>query len=277
MGDFLCDLLEGMVMTSGLDATNFQFSQPEVSIVQGMWNYFVIVGIGMTLIYFIMELNRKFALEGGDLNFKSMFAPFLKLLIAIVVLSQGAKIVGGILSLNNVMLTEVKSEIDKGLTKGSGGVSLESSLEPMKAAINDWGFFPAVGALIPFLACWLVSMVLKVVWWYKALLYKVEVLFRLGITPIACADIYSGANSTAIRYLKGFMVLGIYGVAMCCLPEIANALALAQLAEAFKEGLSFSGLWDIIEGIIRLGLLAPFAALSCASVARTAAKEALGA
>lgn len=275
MGDAIVTLVEAIVMTAGLDAENFQFKQSEITVVQGMWDYFILVGIGMTLIYFLMEMNRKLALEGGDLNFKSFFSPFLKLIIAIAVLSQGAKIVGWILTFNNTLLTKLPTEVNASLLSSPvHGATLEDNLEGMKKVINDWGFFPCLVALIPILLCWLISLVLKVVWWYKAFTYKLEMLFRIGITPIACADIYSGANSTAVRYIKGFLALGIYAVAMVVLPTLSASLAANAFATALAGGIK--NLWDIIVGIIQLGLIAPFAALAGAGAARTAVKEALG-
>ena len=63
------------------------------SIVKEIYNYLAIAGIAFTLVYFLMEMNEKLALEGRDLKMKSFFAPFLKLMVAIAVISQSGKIV----------------------------------------------------------------------------------------------------------------------------------------------------------------------------------------
>lgn len=248
------------------------FAQNDVSIIQGVWDYFAIVGIGMTLIYFLMEMNRKLALEGGDLNFKSFFSPFLKLVIAIAVLSQAAKIVGWILSFNNTMLTGLQTAVSTGGTGGTEGTEGTTTYlyDPILDKIGFWG---GLGMLLPMTGCMLISIVLKVVWSYKVILYKLEVLFRVGITPIACADIYSGANSTAVRYLKGFLVLGIYGASMVILPELSQLLAFTGIENAVDD----VNIWGIVMGIVESALIAPFAALTCTNVVKTAAKEALGA
>lgn len=275
MGDILKGvyhwIMDNIIGNSWL-VDKLKFLQNDVSIIQGIWDYFAIVGIGMTLIYFLMEMNRKLALEGGDLNFKSFFSPFLKLMIAVAVLSQAAKIVGWILSFNNSMLTGLQTALSEGI-EGAGGAG-EGSTEYLYDPILDkLGFWGGLAMLLPMTGCIILSIVLKIVWSYKVILYKLEVLFRIGITPIACADIYSGANSTAVRYLKGFLVLGIYGASMVILPELAEMLAITGVENAVDD----VNIWGIIVGIVESALIAPFAALTCANVVKTAAKEALGA
>ena len=83
-----------------------------LSTVNVVWHYLAIIGIGMTLIYFLIEINQKLALEGRDLTLKSIFAPILKLFVAIVILSAGAEIMSWILSLNDIMIGEIASKVE---------------------------------------------------------------------------------------------------------------------------------------------------------------------
>lgn len=247
-----------------------KFDNKQVGLVQSIWDYFVIVGIGMTLIYFIMEINRKFALEGGDLNFKSMFAPFLKFIIAIIILSQASKIVGWILSFGNVMIDQISDLMTGDATQEAKRAAAQSSAkDSCMAMFKSLGFFENIGILLPMLVCGVVSLVLNVVWLYKAYLYKLEVLFRLAITPIACADIYSGSNSAAIRYLKNFLALAIYAVSFVVLPKLVLIMAATDIQTP-------DGVWDVITTVVTGFLIGPFAALTCTSAVKTAAKEALG-
>ena len=119
------------------------------------------------------------------------------------------------------------------------------------------------------LLCWGITLALQIVWIYKAIAYKLEVVWRVGITPIALADVYSGQQSHALRYLKNFLVLGIYAASMIILPRIANTLVL-------NTAVTVDNLFDIFAAFAQM-IMAPFAALGALSVAKTAAKEALGA
>ena len=79
------------------------------SIVKEIYNYLAIAGIAFTLVYFLMEMNEKLALEGRDLTMKSFFAPFLKLMVAIAVISQSGKIVSSIIMFNDTFITKISS------------------------------------------------------------------------------------------------------------------------------------------------------------------------
>ena len=271
MEDFLIGLIDACadLGTVSADSLTFGAGRPwAMSIIDGVWNYVALIGIGLTLMYFLLELNQKLALEGRDLNMKSCFAPFLKLVMAIGVLSQGGRIVGALLSLNDAFINFVAEE--------SLITSSPEAVEAIHTYIEDAGLLAQLGMVIPLLVCWILSMVIGLVWWYKAIIYKLEVLFRIGITPIGLADVYSGYNSNAIKYLKGFLVLGIYAASMILLPRIGIQMATEDFAEAFEFS-DGGSLWAVIKSFVQLTFIIPFAALSCAGLARTAAKEALGA
>lgn len=111
------------------------------------------------------------------------------------------------------------------------------------------------------------------------MMYKLELLFRLSVLPIAVADIYGGRHSNAIRYIKGFLALGLYGVALVALPRIALTLATAMTTEQLAALTGAGGDPDIVAGLscLLMYLVAPFAAIAASNVAKQASKEALGA
>lgn len=277
MKDILKNLIEAILQNcGGASPETIKFTQDNVDLISEMFKYFAFIGIAMTLVYFLMEMNRKFALEGGDLTIKSFFAPFLKLMIAIAVLSQGGKIIGAILSMNNAMAEAAGGVWENGKQIKAGWFSfktdnkLEEVANFLSDEVNAMGILKLVSVIIPLLLGFVISLVLKLVWWFKGLVYRLEAMFRLGVAPVALADVYSGQNSNAIRYLKGFLALGLYGMALVALPILAMNLAVVDVA----DGASF---WDGFANFCQLAFVAPFAALSCASAAKQIAKEALGA
>lgn len=270
MSGFLLKLYENIISSltnmEGV-ADYMKIEQANLDLMMPLWDYLAIIAMGLTLVYFLMEVNRKFALEGGDLNFKSMFSPFLKLFIALVILTQAKNIVAILCNINNAFIDEGVNLIKKN-TNPEGSDLIEETLKKVN-------FFTAIGMLLPMLLGWLCGMLIKIVWIYKAFMVKLEFVFRIGITPIACADIYSGQNSNAVKYLKGFLVLGITAIGIIFLPYIATMSGFIKLS-VDTSGFDANPL-NILSAIAITTLVAPFAALSCASAIKQVAKEALGA
>ena len=233
------------------------------SLVDKVWNYFAFVALGMTIIYFLLEMNRKLALEGRDLNIKSMFAPFLKLLISIGVLANGSKIVVWLMKLSDAFML-----FADGLSNESYDVGGD-----LPSELTELSIFVGIVIILVLLLTFLVGFIVGVIWWYKAFTWKLEFLWRMCITPIALADVYSGQNGTAVKYLKGFLALGLTGMAMIILPQLAMVLSVDAVFSA-PEGLS--GMMSAIISVVKLPL-APIAAIGVFGVVKTTIKEALGA
>ena len=280
MKDFLIDLIDNIVAIVGAGGASIKFTDADMSLVAALWKYLALIGVCLTLTYFLLEMNRRYALEGGDVNFKTMFAPFLKLVMALILLSQGAKIISRVVAIGNIWADDfvVEMHLDSGTggtdaTSGTDGTDeTNANAESLKDVIGKLGFFKQIAMIIPILVAYLLALAIRIAWEYKAILYKLEVLFRVGISPIALADIYSGQNSNAIRWVKGMIALVLYGASLTILPALGIKFGVTKLA----EGLDASSLWGAFYGIVLL-IVAPFAALSCASVAKQACKEALGA
>lgn len=264
MNNLINNVIEAMTNSSSIDVRWLLFEDNSLFLfIDQIWDYVFIIGLGMTLIYFLLEVNQKLALEGRDLTMKSFFAPFLKLLIAVAVMANGAKIVSWLLTFNNAFVSYVDSNLTLSISPNDSDV-----YDAMRDALLNMDIISKVIAALPLLLCWGITLALQIVWIYKAIAYKLEVVWRVGITPIAMADVYSGQQSHALRYLKNFLVLGIYAASMIILPRIANTLVL-------NTTVTVNNLFDIFAAFAQM-IMAPFAALGSLSVAKTAAKEALG-
>jgi len=265
LNNLINNVIEAMTNSSSIDVRWLLFEDNSLFLfIDQIWDYVFIIGLGMTLIYFLLEVNQKLALEGRDLTMKSFFAPFLKLLIAVAVMANGAKIVSWLLTFNNAFVSYVDSNLTLSISPNDSDV-----YDAMRDALLNMDIISKVIAALPLLLCWGITLALQIVWIYKAIAYKLEVVWRVGITPIAMADVYSGQQSHALRYLKNFLVLGIYAASMIILPRIANTLVL-------NTTVTVNNLFDIFAAFAQM-IMAPFAALGALSLAKTAAKEALGA
>lgn len=247
-----------------------QITDNEINIARTMYKYFMVIGIGMTIVYFIMEMNKQYALQARDLNIKTVGVPFLKLLASIAVLSQGSKIIGWILSFNNSLVKYAQTNFTM-TGSGKGLADLTDKIPSGDNIVNALSFMNLLVLLIPALICWLIGVIVGLVFKYKAYAYKIEVIFRTGIAPIALGDVYSGENSTAVKFIKRFLALGLYAMAFVVVVNIGASMIGAD----FLEGLTSGDTWKILGGILNY-FVVPFAELGALGVAKQACNEVLG-
>ena len=150
---------------------------------------------------------------------------------------------------------------------------------------DGMGFFLAIALILPAFCMYLVTVVCSIVWKYKALTYKIEVLYRMGISPIALADVYSGQNAQGVRWLKAMLGLGLYAASFIIVVKLGNAIALQEFADSIlkyfgdlKSGAamdeSAKTVWGMIGNLAGM-LVIPIAELGVISAIRSAIKEAL--
>lgn len=294
MQDFIAKLIKAILVDGGsIDSnwlkfgTEFGGTYSAVGIfIKNMWNYLALIGIGMTVIYFLIEINQKLAIEGAqNMTLKSFMSPFLKLAIAIVILINGANITLTLLNINDAFVNYASGQINTDETtegesgESGGGDEDEDSetagmtqaqadvYEDIMKEVDELGLLQAAIFCFILIIAYFFSLLISLVWMFKAITYKLEVLYRIGITPVALADVYSGSHSNAFRWLKGFLALALYAMAIIALPKLATLLGASSLAHA-------EGLWGLVKALFTL-FVAPFAALGVASTVKQTCKEAL--
>lgn len=280
MPDIVFEVIEAAI-TACLSATSMSVSDLEIPnsmfhLVDSVWGYFSIVGIAMTIIYFLIEINQKLAFERSDFSLHSFGAPLLKLAVAIAVLANGAKIIAWIFGFGNGLVNATNSwDIAFGAAYDTNGST--ALIESMREVCNGLGFFMALAMLLPCFCMYIVSIVCSLVWKFKALTYKIEALYRVGISPVALADVYSGQNAQAIRWIKGMIGMMLYGASFILIIKLGHAIALQQVVQDVQEFIdSNSGVtvWSLFSHLIMI-VIVPIAELSVIGAIRSAIKEAL--
>lgn len=244
------------------------------SFIVWVWGLISVAAMGLTLIYFLLEMNQKYALEGGDMTYKSMVAPFAKLCIVLAIFMFGGEICGGMIDMNDAFIAGASTlVIDDGSGSGESG---DSGLyeEPAEGE-EDWvdnllkskGLpFTTVAAIMALLM-FVISLIIGFMFMYKAFQYKLEFIYRVSVSPLAFTDCYNGLNSQAIRWIKGFVGMCLYGVAFCVLPTLAIHLAMSS---ALGETES------LIDFVVQMAqmVVAPIAALGALGAVKEICKEA---
>ena len=292
MSDLLEKLLKSILtgMTISPETLKFDNTSNIIGtngVIEQMWGVIASIATTLTILYFVLEINRKMMFERDDFTLKSIGAPLFKLIIAIAIIDNGVDIINGILSGHDALVAQAK---DWG-SSADTAITYTAEKNPFKS----FGLIQQLAIFIPMIVAWMISLVVTFLFWYKAIGYKIEFLFRIGITPIALADIYSGNNSNAIRWLKGFLGLVLYGVSFLVLPKIAYALADGMIIKLLEDNgtltkdaingikngkdtgsiiaiLAGDSIWTVIKYII-MKMLAPIAALGSLSAVRQMTKE----
>lgn len=228
--------------------------------INGIFSQLCIFGLCLSIVYCIIELNKKFAFEGNDLTLKSIFIPFLKLGIAIVVLAKGGTLIGKFLQYHDYLITQMGTWWSSGVTK-----------EIQLGGIEDLGVLEGIIFSFVILLTWLIAKICNLIWRYKGLTYKMELVLRTAIAPVALADIYSGQNSTAIKYLKGFLATAFYAAMVVLIPKVGMAVGLSMITDPPD-----SGIIDTIGHTFQLALI-PIAELGIMGTLKSLSREALGA
>lgn len=241
--------------------------------VNAIWDLITGFAMGLIMVYFMWEMNSKWAFEGNDLNMKSLAGPFCKVIFAIILFNNSSVIAQGMINFYNTCITKGSSTAYKaGAWTDAAG--METALTEQCESL---GIMSAVIILLPMLAVVLISYVLKFSFIYKALMVKFEFLFRVGFTPLAMADSFNGLNSNSMRWIKGFVGYGVYVAAFLFIPRIGMSITEDFLTKfslpTGKEGLDFC--LEILEQIV-LVVAVPFAELGVIGAVKQLSKEAAG-
>lgn len=281
--DFVTGIVEGVIglimEASGTSPDLLKISDGVLALVRPLWAELCLFGIGLTLVFFIIELNKIYAFEGRDMNFKSMLKPFLKLGFAIVALSLGANIITTFLDWHNGFIDTINTRLNAYTMIPSYVASDGTLVMPTTIAgeiVAEMGLGTKIASILPLIIAWIVSAVMKFIWDFKAYGYQFELLYRVGITPVALADIYSGQNANAVKWLKGFIGLALYGVSFIVIPRLGVAVSVEQFRKSIDALTSGSamGLFTMLLAFVGM-LIVPIAELAIMGTIKQVCKEAL--
>lgn len=278
IGEIIDWVIVQVISLSGITAADLTVDNTTIHLIDNVWNYFILVGIGLTVIYFIIDLNKKWMFEGQSMSIKTIFIPFAKLVIAVIVMFNANTLFASLCSFNNGFATVVQSWFS---------VSGIPSISIGKKLVDSLAFWEKIILLFPIIISFAVALICNLVWVYKALTYKIELIVRTAFAPIALADIYSGLNASALKYIKGTLALIIYGGCLILLPRLTMAIActgliadMTQLQTNITNGtlpLDVTvNIFAVVLSYLKI-MIAPIAAIGLTGAAKTITKEALGA
>ena len=265
LGLIFNSIMEG-IRPEGLIQNNLTFESSQVSWTVNAWNAggIRVIAVGLTILFFILELNRAYFFDGRELSYKTIAVPFVKLAVAVTVLKYAGGLITIILNTSNA------------LVRTMGGVGPNDANEPPLDALNDsvkgMGWITLILAILIMIIFWLISQVIMLVFLYKILLFKMEFIIRIIFTPVALADVYSGMHSNAVRWLKALFALALYGACFIIIPKIGAAFMNSLITDAVSDG--GEGVFRLFKLLI-MAFVVPIAELGMLGVAKQVTKEAL--
>jgi hypothetical protein len=261
LDSFLSSFYSFLQQSVTVSATDLQVTSGELVKVNTVFDYLGVFCVGIATIYFIIELNKTLALDGRDLNIKSFMAPLLKYAIVLCVALNSAKIVSWLLDLNNAVVEW-------------GGTILTLNTKELNGdggAFDDYSLIIKCLLFLPLMLYWLVASIITLIFKFKTITYRIELLIRAAFAPVAFTDLYNGMNSRTVAYIKGMIGMALYGLAFFLVPMIANSIMVSDWAGNY----TLTGVVSLLFELAEL-LLVPIASIGCLSVARNVIKEALG-
>lgn len=274
-------VIDMMFSLTGATAEQLQITDATIASISDVWDYFIMMGIGLTVVFFILDLNKRWGFEGQSLTLKTMMIPMLKLVIAVILMIKAGTIFSFICDFNNIFANALENmDFAKGIKmpteNGTAGDNIMKVL----------GFWEKIIMIFPLVIGFAVGIICNLVWAYKALIYKIELIVRVGFAPIALADIYSGLNASAIKYIRGTLALVLYGGCLIILPRVTLAVGAASLQDAMDTIAAMASGTDLSNGISNVFnvilqwfsvIICPIAGIGLTGAAKTLTKEAMGA
>lgn len=243
-----------------------------LNIINTIWQYFKLAGMGIAIIYFLMELNNKMGFENGNITLKTFAMPFVKLCLAIVMLAYAPTLMSNMFAVNDSFINTVNSISVSSSSSSSTDTDADADSVPdpagMKEKIQKSTLITQIGYLLPLLLVWLVSVIANLIWIYKALTYKIELVFKISLTPLAIVDCYNTNSTAVIRWAKSVLGLVIYGG---CLMLLSRMAYLTLETEALSADTTFFD-W-LLSGV--KALVMPFVMLGVTGTIKQVCKEAL--
>lgn len=311
LGFFMGTVLEGSSLNF-MVVSVLTINQTDVAIIKNIWNLFGVLALGLSIIGFLFDLDQAIFMSHGNVTMHTFFMPFVKLACCLLFISNSGPIVSAVLNTNNWLVKEANGITMTGTGTTSStytykdaagntvwssdwetpyegsydGITMEveSSMpdtieSELCETIESMNFFECLFGCLVMLITWMLSFIPPLIMFYNGVVRKLEIILRVGFAPIAFADIYKLQDSTAMRWVKKLLALGLYGMGMILVLKIALLLQASYLSSAFSSAdVGSDGLGGIIGFLSPLlfSIIILFAQLGACNTIKQAANEALG-
>lgn len=290
----LIEMLKFNFDTSGGKTNDFEILNSTGTKSRSVYKFFCIIGLLLTVAYFIIELNKTMLMQGGDFTIKTFYAPFMKFTIGVIMILILSDLIVYFAGFNNAIVDEF-AKLDKDSNDGAKIVwsSTEDTCTEITSdykgkkyrflKMNSEGKFPGVDELAEqikemslferlagvcnTLLIGLGAAVASLVMMYQAISRKIEMVLRTVFFPLSAGDVFEGNHSGMIKYFKKMLALALSGLGMIMIIAIGTSLQMSMMG----AGVQFTSLKSLLSLI-----LVPLAEAGMCSTVKTVCNDALG-
>ena len=246
------------------------------------------LGIVLVVIYAFTGLIQMVQ-SGKEIGVEDYIRPFIVIIIVDVLLTNCGTIVGGIMSLSNAASTKMSEQLESAdLTvevMSKSPVTLDkdgkvTGLQKLGAGLlGAESVVSLIGILMTTITGFFLAQIGRVIMFVVILTAKIELLLRLGFSPIGLAGLADdGSRHAAIQYAKKMVASMLYCAAVIAATFVAVKLPgmIAVGNQISEDSALILKAMAQVSGIMT-SLIAPFVAIGSAATAKAAINEAVGA
>ena len=221
---------------------NDDFTAFTVVNVGGIFGYFCIFGVMMTLAFFLIELNKTVLMTGGEFSMKQFFAPFIKFALAVFVIVNISSLAQVYAGFNNNFISKISDAMQGIGDTNSGPVVKQgetwyfNTSDPqfqkfveIGASVEDQSMMDRLGIMFNLSLVDIGATIASLVIIYQAISRKIEMVLRTAFLPITAGDIYEGSHSGLVKYFKKMLALLVAGGGMLLVIAIGSSIQMTNM------------------------------------------------
>ncbi len=253
---------ENMQNIAGDIADRVKLDDSECEIATTLWDDLAAFAYLLAITYFIIDMNKNVLAAQSSWSIQQLANPLLKLGAILFIIDNGKIVVDAVKEVGNSFIDLCKNSLAAGTPET---ILMKDDMVKM---IKDLKLGPALVFVIAMLLTWIISCIVRFIFLYKSIVYKIELVLRVAITPIVLGDFWEGKNSAGVRWLKKLFGVFMYGGSFILILIIG-----AKLAEVAAIDVADStNVWDFILGTVYACAI-PFAQVGALGAAKSACSE----
>lgn len=174
--------------------------------------YKYIQGFSLILMFtlFFYEQSEEYVGNLGDASLEKILRPYLKLILAVFFIFNVQRLLSGFLILSKVLCGSISSSLSSGqitiVDQLKNQLTQELGFDRGKGLLSSVkNIVPFLSAVIMLIGPYIVAQITNVGMFFIVFRRLLELACLTLFAPFAFFDVYKGANSHAIRFLRGYL------------------------------------------------------------------------
>lgn len=227
-----------------------------------LYKYIQGIALIMMFVLFFYEVEEENIAALGEMSLERAIKPYLKLIVSVFFIFNVQKFLSGFLFLSQYLCDSISSSLS------TGNISIVDQLK--EEITKDLGFTTGgsmvsiVKNILPFLSgalmlfCpFIVAQIANVGMFFVAFRRLLELACLTVFAPLAFIDIYKGANSHAMRFIRGYLAVCFQAAAIMivlCISSIVCGIVFKQYFGSVDTGGGTAGVAKVAWTMVAIKL-----------------------